>query len=212
LVESCPLTTFAPELIPIAKDKTMNKNFVTVGMKFPEFNKKSVVSMEKDKEFQKIGNDYFQGKWAVMFWWPKDFTFVCPTEIAEFNKNYSNFVDRDTVLIGASTDNEYVHLAWRKDHKDLKDLRFPMIADTSKSLAEELGILSDEERVAYRATFIIDPDGIVRWLNVNDLDVGRNVSEVLRVLDALQTDELCPCNWTKGQETLTDKKTKEAVA
>jgi len=183
----------------------MSNQFVTVGMKFPEFNKKSVVSIEKDKEFQEISNAYINGKWAVMFWWPKDFTFVCPTEIAEFNKNFTNFQDRDTVLLGASTDSEYVHLAWRKDHADLKDLRFPMIADTSKSLAEALGILNEGEKVAYRATFIIDPDGIVRWVNINDLSVGRNVAEVLRVLDALQTDELCPCNWSKGEETLTSK-------
>jgi peroxiredoxin (alkyl hydroperoxide reductase subunit C) len=174
-------------------------------MQFPEFSKKAVVSIEKDKEFKKIGNDYYKGKWAVMFWWPKDFTFVCPTEIAEFNKNWGNFNDRETVLLGASTDTEYVHLAWRKDHSDLKDLKFPMIADTSKSLAEALGILSEGEKVAYRATFIIDPEGIVRWVNINDLSVGRNVAEVLRVLDALQTDELCPCNWSKGEETLTAK-------
>ncbi len=183
----------------------MNNQFVTVGMPFPNFKKKAVVSLEKNKEFTEISNDSFKGKWAVMFWWPKDFTFVCPTEIAEFNNNFTNFDDRDTVLLGASTDSEFVHLAWRRDHDDLRELRFPMIADTSKSLAEELGILNEGERVAYRATFIIDTEGIVRWVNINDLGVGRNVAEVLRVLDALQTDELCPCNWTKGEETLSSK-------
>ena len=181
----------------------MANNFITVGDKFPAFDKKAVVAIEKGKEFKNISNQDFEGKWAVMFWWPKDFTFVCPTEIAEFNKNFSNFADRDTVLLGASTDNEYVHHAWRMNHKDLKDLRFPMIADTSKSLAEELGILTTDEKVAYRATYIIDNEGTVRWVNINDLSVGRNVEEVLRVLDALQTDELCPCNWAKGEETLT---------
>jgi peroxiredoxin (alkyl hydroperoxide reductase subunit C) len=180
----------------------MNK-FVTVGSNFPAFNKKAVVSLEKGKEFATISNADLQDKWTVMFWWPKDFTFVCPTEIAEFNKNYINFEDRDTLLIGASTDSEFVHLAWRHDHNDLRGLQFPMLADTSKSLAEELGILEPNEKIAYRATFIIDPQGIVRWVNVNDLSVGRNVDEVLRVLDALQTDELCPCNWKKGEETLT---------
>lgn len=189
----------------------MNNNVVTVGSKFPEFRKKSVVSIEKGKEFKEIGNDYFEGKWAVMFWWPKDFTFVCPTEIAEFNKAFPDFQDRDTVLLGASTDTEFVHLAWRKDHSDLRDLRFPMIADTSKSLAEALNILEPNEKIAYRATFIIDPQGIVRWVNVNDLSVGRNVAEVVRVLDALQTDELCPCNWNKGEETLTAKQKAEAA-
>jgi len=140
-----------------------------------------------------------------MFWWPKDFTFVCPTEIAEFNKHTADFADRDAILIGASTDSEYVHLAWRKNHDDLRDLQFPMLADTSKSLAEDLGILEPTEKIAYRATFIVDPEGIVRWVSLYDLNVGRNVKEVLRVLDALQTDELCPCNWEKGEATLSNK-------
>lgn len=176
---------------------------VSVGSTFPTFEKTAVVSLEKNKEFETITNKIHEGKWMVMFWWPKDFTFVCPTEIAEFNNNAGEFSDRDTVLVGASTDSEFVHLAWRHDHDDLRGLKFPMLADTSKSLAEELGILEEKEKVAYRATYIIDPQGIVRWLNVNDLSVGRNVEEVIRVLDALQTDELCPCNWKQGDETLT---------
>ena len=181
------------------------KRMVGLGGRFPVFKKKAVVSTEKGKEFTEISTDDITGKagqWTVMFWWPKDFTFVCPTEIAAFNKAIGEFKDRDTQLIGASTDSEFVHLAWRKDHSDLKDLKFPMLADTSKSLAEELGILTADEKVAYRVTYIIDPDGIVRWVSAYDLNVGRNVDEVLRVLDALQTDELCPCNWTKGEETL----------
>jgi peroxiredoxin (alkyl hydroperoxide reductase subunit C) len=105
-------------------------------------------------------------------------------------------------LIGASTDSEFVHAAWRRDHEDLRNLQFPMLADTSKSLANELGILETEEKIAYRATFIVDPQGIIRWVSLYDLNVGRNVKEVLRVLDALQTDELCPCNWQKGEATL----------
>ena len=175
-----------------------------LGQKFPEFKKKAVVSIEKGKEFTEITSKDHQksGKWMVMFWYPKDFTFVCPTEIAEFNKQNGQFRDRDAVLYGASTDSEFVHLAWRNDHKDLKDLKFPLIADTSKSLAESLGILTEDEKVAYRVTHIVDPQGIVRWVSANDLDVGRNVNEVLRVLDALQTDELCPCNWEKGKETI----------
>lgn len=177
---------------------------IGLGQKFPDFKKKAVVSTEKGKEFTEISSaDHIkQKKWMVMFWYPKDFTFVCPTEIAEFNKQNGEFRDRDAILFGASTDSEYVHLAWRNDHKDLKDLKFPLIADTSKSLADSLGILTDTEKVAYRVTYIVDPDGIIRWVCSNDLDVGRNVPEVLRVLDALQTDELCPCNWEKGKETI----------
>ena len=175
-----------------------------VGEEFPQFEKKAVVSLEKGQEFVTLTNDFANenDKWTVMFWWPKDFTFVCPTEIAEFNKAFLEFQDRNTTLIGASTDSEFVHLAWRKDHADLRDLRFPMLADTSKSLAEELGILGTEDLVAYRVTYIIDPQNIVRWVCMNDLSVGRSVDEVLRVLDGLQTDELCPCNWKKGEETL----------
>ena len=177
---------------------------ISLGSQFPEFKKTAVVSTEKGKEFADLTSEDHKkdGQWMVMFWYPKDFTFVCPTEIAEFNKNAGEFRDRDTLLIGASTDSEFVHLAWRKDHEDLRDLRFPLLADTSKSLAEALDILEPDEKIAYRATFIVDPDGIVRWVSANDLSVGRNVKEVLRVLDALQTDELCPCNWEKGQDTL----------
>lgn len=183
---------------------TQKNQVLSIGSAFPHFHKKAVVTLDRDKEFTEISNEIHtaENKWLVMFWWPKDFTFVCPTEIAEFNKHSLDFSDRDAVLVGASTDSEFVHLAWRKDHADLRDLRFPMLADTSKSLAEELGILNSDEKVAYRATFIVDPQGIIRWVSVYDLSVGRNVEEVIRVLDALQTDELCPCNWKKGEETL----------
>jgi peroxiredoxin (alkyl hydroperoxide reductase subunit C) len=177
---------------------------LSIGEKFPEFKKTAVVSLEKGNEFYEItSQDHINaGKWLVMFWWPKDFTFVCPTEIAEFNKKNQDFKDRDAILIGASTDSEFVHLAWRQNHDDLRGLKFPMLADTSKSLAEDLGILESNEKIAYRVTYIVDPQGIVRWVSANDLSVGRNVNEVIRVLDALQTDELCPCNWQKGEATL----------
>lgn len=187
------------------KTQLAPQRMVGLGSTFPVFKKKAVMSTEKGKEFGEVSSADLTnkpGQWTVLFWWPKDFTFVCPTEIAAFNKAVGEFKDRHTQVIGASTDSEYVHLAWRKDHADLKDLQFPMLADTSKSLAEELGILTVEEKVAYRVTYIIDPDGIVRWVSAYDLSVGRNVEEVLRVLDALQTDELCPCNWTKGEATL----------
>jgi lipoyl-dependent peroxiredoxin subunit C len=183
----------------------MYNKVLSIGTEFPEFRKKAVISLEKGKEFYEISSEEIKnsGKWMVMFWWPKDFTFVCPTEIAEFNRHAQDFEDRDTILIGASTDNEFVHVAWRKNHADLRDLQFPMLSDVSRSLAEELGILEENEKVAYRATFIVDPQGVIRFVSLYDLNVGRNVKEVLRVLDALQTDELCPCNWQKGEETIT---------
>ena len=174
----------------------------TIGDKFPEFDLKSVVSLEKGKEFKQITSRDYPGKWKVVFFWPKDFTFVCPTEIAEFGKRTADFADRDAQVLGASIDNEYVHLAWRKDHPDLKNLPFPMMADLRRDLSNALGILHPVDGVAMRATFIVDPEGIIRFVSVNDLSVGRNPDEVLRVLDALQTDELCPCNWQKGEETL----------
>ncbi len=177
---------------------------VTVGEKFPEFNKLACVSIEAGKEFANISSEEHkkEGKWMVMFWYPKDFTFVCPTEISGFNKHYEEFAESNAILYGASTDSEFVHLAWRNDHKDLRDLKFPLIADTSKSLAEELGILEANEKVAYRATFIVDPEGTIRWININDLGIGRNVHEVIRVLKALQTGALTPCDWEPGQDTL----------
>jgi lipoyl-dependent peroxiredoxin subunit C len=173
-----------------------------IGEQFPQFSVSSVISTEKGKEFQTIDNTKITGKWAVVFFWPMDFTFVCPTEIAEFNRELRHFHDRDAIVLGASTDSQFVHLAWRQHHDDLKNLGFPMLADNKKELSEALGILHPTEKVPLRATYIVDPDGVIRWVSVNDLKVGRNVKEVLRTLDALQTDELCPCNWEQGQATL----------
>jgi peroxiredoxin (alkyl hydroperoxide reductase subunit C) len=175
---------------------------LTVGDKLPEFNLEAVVSTEPGKEFQKVSNKSYEGKWRVLFFWPMDFTFVCPTEIAAFGKKNKDFQDRDAQVLGLSTDTHFVHLAWRKDHPDLKNLPFPMVADTKRELSTALGILHKEAGVCLRATYIVDPEGVIRWASVNDLSVGRNVDEVLRTLDALQTDELCPCNWKKGEPTL----------
>ena len=173
-----------------------------VGEKFPDFNVTATVSLEKGKEFTTITNEDFPGKWKIFFFWPKDFTFVCPTEIAAFGKLNKEFADRDAQVLGGSTDSEFVHHAWRTHHADLKDLPFPMLADIKRDLCGQLGILDENAGVAQRATFIVDPENIIRFVYVTDLSVGRNPHEVLRVLDALQTDELCPCNWQKGQETL----------
>ena len=175
---------------------------LTVGEKFPNFKLNAVVSLDKGKEFQEITESTHRGKWQVIFFWPMDFTFICPTEIAEFGKHNKDFADRDAQVLGASTDTQFVHLAWRNNHPDLKGLPYPMLADTKRELSSALGILHKEEGVALRATYIVDPDGVIRWVTVNDLSVGRNVDETLRVLDALQTDELCPCNWKKGEKTL----------
>jgi peroxiredoxin (alkyl hydroperoxide reductase subunit C) len=175
---------------------------LSVGDRFPAFNLKAAVSTDPKTAFKDISDTDAKGKWKVVFFWPKDFTFVCPTEIAAFGKLNGEFRDRDTVLYGASTDSEFVHLAWRQNHADLKSLPFPMLADVKRELTTALGILDRNEGVAQRATFIVDPEGIIRFTMVTDLSVGRNPQEVVRVLDALQTDELCPCNWQKGEEVL----------
>jgi len=175
---------------------------LTVGDQLPHFNLEAVVSREPGKEFRNLSNEHVEGKWAVLFYWPMDFTFVCPTEIAEFGKRYADFRERGAEVLGASTDTHFVHLAWREHHPDLKDLPFAMLADYRRELATSLGILHPEAGVALRATFIVDPEGVIRWVQVNDLNVGRSVPETLRVLDGLQTGELVPCNWEKGQDTL----------
>ncbi len=173
-----------------------------IGKQFPEYKLNAVVSTEQSKAFQTIDSTTHAGKWRVVFFWPMDFTFVCPTEIAAFGKLEKEFRARDAQLLGASTDSEYVHLAWRREKEELKDLPFPMLADVKRDLTTALGILDTEAGVAQRATYIVDPQGVIRFVYVTDLNVGRNPQEVLRVLDALQTDELCPCNWQKGDNTL----------
>ncbi len=180
---------------------------LTVGDKFPEFHLTAVKGGPDGlggpgKSFIEINNATDEGKWKIVFFWPKDFTFICPTEIAAFGKLNTDFNDRDAVLYGASTDNEFVHLNWRLHNADINDLPFPMLADVKRDLSSALGILDKTEGVALRATFIVDPYGIIQWASVNGLNVGRNPAEVIRILDALQTDELCPCGWTKGEETL----------
>jgi len=151
--------------------------------------------------FEEITQDSFPGKWKVIFFYPKDFTFICPTEIAEFARLNQEFADRDAVVLGGSTDNEFCKLAWRRDHKDLAKLAIWQFADTTGSLVDSLGIRSSEG-VALRATFIVDPHNVVQHVYVNGLNVGRNPMDTLRVLDALQTDELCPCNREIGGATL----------
>jgi len=174
----------------------------TIGDLCPEFKMQAVVSSNVDTAFKEISSEDYKGQWLVLFFWPKDFTFVCPTEIAEFGRLNGDFEMRDAKVLGMSTDSEFVHLAWRQSKEELKDLPFPMGADITRKFSEALGILNEDEGVANRATFIIDPQGIIRFVMVTDLNVGRNPSEVIRVLDGLQSDELCPCNWKKGEDTL----------
>ncbi|GAB2635191.1 peroxiredoxin [Nocardia goodfellowii] len=182
---------------------------LTIGDQFPAYNLTAVIggdlskvdAQQPDDYFTQITSDDHAGKWRIVFFWPKDFTFVCPTEIAAFGKLNEEFEDRDAQVLGASVDNEFVHFQWRAQHEDLKTLPFPMLSDLKRELAAACGVLNSDG-VADRATFIIDPDNEIQFVSVTAGSVGRNVDEVLRVLDALQSDELCACNWKKGDPTI----------
>lgn len=175
---------------------------LSIGNPFPEFQLMAVNSSDRNTAFSHISHHDLKGQWKVFFFWPKDFTFVCPTEIVGFGKLHGEFKDRNTEILGVSTDSEFVHLAWREHHAELKDSPFPWLSDIKKELSLQSGVLDHESGVANRATFIVDPDHIIRHVSVNDGKVGRNPNEVLRILDALQTDELCPCNWKQGDATI----------
>lgn len=171
--------------------------FEIVGVK-PGFN-----NPEENGEsaFETLTQNSFEGKWKVIYFYPKDFTFVCPTEIVEYANLAEDFEERDAVVLGGSTDNEFCKLAWRREHKDLTGLNQWSFADTIGELVDGLGVRSDEG-VALRATFIVDPNNVIQHVTVNNLNVGRNPQETLRILDSLQTEELCACNREVGGNTL----------
>ncbi|MDB5412416.1 MAG: ahpC [Rubritepida sp.] len=189
---------------------------LTVGDKFPSFDLTAVQGGPEGlggpgKSFIQVSSESNPGQWKVVFFWPKDFTFICPTEIAAFGKLSGEFADRDTVVYGVSTDNEFVHLNWRVHNDDIRDLPIPMLADVKRELSSALGVLDKDAGVALRVTYIVDPDGVIQHVACNGLNVGRNPQETLRILDALQTDELCACNWTKGEEALQPQELFEAA-
>ena len=180
----------------------------TVGQKVESFNVVGVKPGFNHHEengvsaFETLTEQSFPAKWKVVYFYPKDFTFVCPTEIVGFAKLAQDFADRDAVVLGGSTDNEFAKLGWRRDHKDLASLNHWQFADVQGSLVDQLGVRDPAEGVALRATFVIDPDNVIQHVSVNNLNVGRNPDEILRVLDGLQTDELCPCNRKVGGTTI----------
>jgi peroxiredoxin (alkyl hydroperoxide reductase subunit C) len=172
---------------------------IQIGQKCPEFE----LSALKGKDINGIVklSDY-TGKWLCLYFYPLDFSLLCPTEIKAFSDAVPDFRDRECELIGGSCDSVYTHLGWTNANPDLQGLKHPLFADFKKELACALGVLDAAKGIPQRATFLIDPQGIVRFIYATDLLVGRSPDEVLRVLDALQTDELCPCNWKKGQATI----------
>ncbi len=183
---------------------------LTIGDQFPAYELTGVVPGKLAEIEANKPEDYFttvssegldEDTWRVVFFWPKDFTFVCPTEIAAFGKLADEFEARDCQVIGVSVDNEYTHYAWRRSHEELVDLPIVMASDLKRELTSALGVLN-KDGVADRATFIIDPHNTIQSVSITADSVGRNTDEVLRQLDALQSDELCACNWKKGAETI----------
>lgn len=175
-----------------------------VGEKFPSYSLTATVSIESDPKtaFKTITDLDYSGKWRVYLFWPKAFTILCPTELVGLGKLNKEFQERDAQILGGSVDSDWVLHAWRNSNADLKNLPFPLLSDIKRELCGQLGILDPVEGVAQRATFLVDPDGVIRFVYVTANSVGRNPEEILRVLDALQSDELCPCNWHKGEPTL----------
>jgi peroxiredoxin (alkyl hydroperoxide reductase subunit C) len=182
----------------------------TVGDKLEKFAVTGVKPGQPEDAFFTITDESFPGKWKVIVYYPKDFTFVCPTEIVAYDKLAQDFADRDAVLLTGSTDNEFCKVAWQTAHADLKKITHTQFADTQRwnevtgnlSLIEQLGVFYAPAGAALRATVIVDPDNVIQHVTVNNLNVGRSPEETLRVLDALQTGELCACNRTVGGETL----------
>jgi len=177
----------------------------TVGDKLEKFAVTGVKPGQPEDAFFEITDESFASKWKVIVYYPKDFTFVCPTEIVAYDKLTSDFADRDAILLTGSTDNEFCKVAWQRSHSDLKKITHNQFADTQRgelSLINQLGAFYAPAGAALRATFIVDPDNVIQHVTVNNLNVGRSPEETLRVLDALQTGELCACNRTVGGETL----------
>ncbi len=183
----------------------------TVGDKLEKFAVTGVKPGQPEDAYFTITDESFPGQWKVIVYYPKDFTFVCPTEIVAYDKLAGDFADRDAVLLTGSTDNEFCKTAWQTAHADLKKISHTQFADTQRwnletgenlSLIEQLGVFYAPAGAALRATFIVDPTNVIQHVTVNNLNVGRSPEETLRVLDALQTGELCACNRTVGGDTL----------
>ena len=177
-----------------------------VGLPAPDFTATAVV----DQEFKTVSLADYRGKYVVLFFYPLDFTFVCPTEITAFSDRYADFSSRNTEVLGVSVDSQFSHLAWvQTDRKNggLGDLNYPLVADLKKDIARDYNVLDEEAGIALRGLFIIGPDGVIRHSTINFLPVGRSVDETLRVLQAFQyvdshPDEVCPANWQPGEKTM----------
>lgn len=173
---------------------------VQVRQPAPMFKTLAYVSTAAD--FREIALEDYKGRWVCLYFYPNDFSPLCPTEVAAFSAAHGQFLERNCDVLGCSSDSAYVHRAWCESTEDLGHLKHPLLSDSTRRISMDYGVLVPQEGVALRGTFLIDPNGIIRWVNVNDLIIGRNIDEILRILDALQTDEPCPCGWQKGDPTL----------
>ncbi|EFD92906.1 MAG: alkyl hydroperoxide reductase/ Thiol specific antioxidant/ Mal allergen [Candidatus Parvarchaeum acidophilus ARMAN-5] len=169
-----------------------------IGTKAPEFELEAYYN----GEFKKVKLSDYKGKWLVLFFYPADFTFVCPTELEGFADDYDKFKDKNTEIVAASVDSAYVHKAWAENDKRIKKVKFPIIADRKGELSKLYGVYNEESGNAHRGLFIIDPDGLIKYLVITDDNVGRSTDETYRVLTALQSGGLCGVNWKEGQENL----------
>jgi peroxiredoxin 2/4 len=170
---------------------------LSIGNKAPDFTAEAVVGKG---DFQKVSLNDFRGKWVVLFFYPLDFTFVCPTEILEFSKRHGDFRSKNAVVLGVSVDSAHSHKAWING--TLGQLEYPLVSDLTREMTRNYGAMLEDKGHSTRATFMIDPQGVLQYALYHNTNVGRSVGETLRVLEALQTDERCPVEWKKGEKTL----------
>lgn len=171
-----------------------------IGHPAPQFTAQAVVD---GGDFKNISLNDYKGKWVVMFFYPLDFTFVCPTEITQFRDAQAQFKKLNAHVLGFSVDSAHSHKRWIKD--DLGNLGFPLVADITKRISRDYGVLMEDKGIATRGTFIVDPDGVVQYMGIHNLNVGRDVSEILRVLSGLQSGELCGAGWKPGDKFVQTK-------
>ncbi len=171
---------------------------VQVSRPAPAFKGEALVG----REFRTVSLADYAGQWLLLVFYPMDFTFVCPTELVGLNDRHDDFAERGCAVLAASTDTVFSHLGWVKSDERLAKLKYPILGDVTKSVARSYEVLLEDQGVALRGSFLVDPKGVLRWASVHDLGTGRSVDEMLRVLDALQTDKMCPCNWKQGEKTL----------
>jgi len=178
---------------------------ISIGNAAPDFSAMAVV----DKQFKQVSLSDYRGQYVVLFFWPLDFTFVCPTEIVAFSESVPAFKERGAAVLGVSVDSQFTHLAWQNTPRaegGLGDIAFPMISDLTHNISKSYGVLCEEKGVAFRGLFLMDKEGNVRHMLINDLPLGRNVDEALRMVDALkffeENGEVCPANWRPGEDTI----------